>query len=747
MSVITSDYQFEEFETKCHISWMPEKPIQVFTFRYVLTQYTPSVYAKIILAIPKEDFNKFQDIEKLKVEDRKIEVYIDPELKGTKDSKIYFGGPWKFIISTYKNTRGSHLFTMMGDYHNMDSVVLVELDCVDRIFYKMKNTERFNSFGEVLISDIVKKLVEQNGGKMKICIPTDTKFRWIQTRLSDYQMVRQMLPFAKDTKGNLMYTFFMYNEEGYFAPIGNKLITDFKISVNKENLAGLTQSSSDSMKHFVDQYSSEDNIIATSPGFSDFFGVKPKKDSKSAYLPNKSGNKSYENKDPQKILEIPIENEKLKENYVSNYRKRIMTFSKILGHETLPLTECTPLDAIEVVHQENGEILESDGAYYIASIDTTFGFNNSSPVLSKSSLVLLSEVDLKGMKSAEGEGLNGGSNGALDGIAKTISSTVGALNPENVVNSLISNIEGIPSSITGSFKDLIKGISSSSIINLDTVAKSTLTQIVGNLTGLQNNFLNLGNKFEPNSIISNLGFNLAGQTGSVLSNITTNPKKILNECYKNIIELTNGVLTVEESGNLDSAIISSFKKTIEEITSSGIYKINLSITKPVEELYSNISSTIADTTGSKSGKVYNIKIPTPSSINSNDYIETNNTEIVPDNTTNPTTPTSPTTPTTPSNIDLTVLDARFAAKLHSHSEFIKFLSSDTVKYGSSNFKGNLEETIIDHGLGTTPKTVIITPAEYADGYLGEFYVRKDSTKIYVGNTGTATTKFDWLAIK
>jgi hypothetical protein len=86
----------------------------------------------------------------------------------------------------------------------------------------------------------------------------------------------------------------------------------------------------------------------------------------------------------------------------------------------------------------------------------------------------------------------------------------------------------------------------------------------------------------------------------------------------------------------------------------------------------------------------------------------------------------------------------------------RFITDDertewNLKYGgtsgSSQFTGNEGETKIAHGLGSMPSVVIIIPSENPDGYLGEYWVRKDSTYIYVGNSGSATTGFTWIAIR
>jgi hypothetical protein len=84
---------------------------------------------------------------------------------------------------------------------------------------------------------------------------------------------------------------------------------------------------------------------------------------------------------------------------------------------------------------------------------------------------------------------------------------------------------------------------------------------------------------------------------------------------------------------------------------------------------------------------------------------------------------------------------------NSATDTITFALTRTSTYGSSSFLGNSAEVTIAHGLGVTPLNVNITPTSNPGGYLGEIWCRKDATNIYVGNTGTALSTFDWSATK
>lgn len=74
------------------------------------------------------------------------------------------------------------------------------------------------------------------------------------------------------------------------------------------------------------------------------------------------------------------------------------------------------------------------------------------------------------------------------------------------------------------------------------------------------------------------------------------------------------------------------------------------------------------------------------------------------------------------------------------------LKSDfKIKVGVSNFAGNSQEVQIVHGMGAVPKTVHITPTANPQGYLGEYWVHWDLVYLYIGNTGSSTAGFSWMA--
>lgn len=63
--------------------------------------------------------------------------------------------------------------------------------------------------------------------------------------------------------------------------------------------------------------------------------------------------------------------------------------------------------------------------------------------------------------------------------------------------------------------------------------------------------------------------------------------------------------------------------------------------------------------------------------------------------------------------------------------------------GSSSFAGNGSTVSIAHGLGSVPSYVDVQPTTDPSGFLGETWVAKDATNIYVGNSGPHTGAFDY----
>ena len=79
------------------------------------------------------------------------------------------------------------------------------------LYLEMTQNDRMESYGKVEISKIINKIVSRNGGKMKLNVNTDYPFYWLQTQMTDYEMIRSLLPYARSGSKELNYVFFLYN--------------------------------------------------------------------------------------------------------------------------------------------------------------------------------------------------------------------------------------------------------------------------------------------------------------------------------------------------------------------------------------------------------------------------------------------------------------------------------------------------------------------------------------------------------
>lgn len=99
---------------------------------------------------------------------------------------------------------------------------------------------------------------------------------------------------------------------------------------------------------------------------------------------------------------------------------------------------------------------------------------------------------------------------------------------------------------------------------------------------------------------------------------------------------------------------------------------------------------------------------------------------------------------------------------HSQLDITSLMPSYNTRTGEANFIGQpfsdnvnddnpqLTEAVIEHGLGTTPTKIEVTPCEPPnrddDGNIttiGDIWTYADDVNLYVGNSGTATSKFKW----
>lgn len=88
---------------------------------------------------------------------------------------------------------------------------------------------------------------------------------------------------------------------------------------------------------------------------------------------------------------------------------------------------------------------------------------------------------------------------------------------------------------------------------------------------------------------------------------------------------------------------------------------------------------------------------------------------------------------------------------HSQLDISKLIPQHIHATGTANFSGIdsetgiYHETVIEHGLGIKPERIDITPCEPpSDGTtIGDIWSYADEEKLYVGNSGESTSKFNW----
>jgi hypothetical protein len=93
-----------------------------------------------------------------------------------------------------------------------------------------------------------------------------------------------------------------------------------------------------------------------------------------------------------------------------------------------------------------------------------------------------------------------------------------------------------------------------------------------------------------------------------------------------------------------------------------------------------------------------------------------------------------------------------AARFVSDAQIRFWNSKTTPVTGTANFPGLSREITIEHGIKDT-QGVSVTPIfcsycvhQDTGGRIGEVWMRWDDTHIYVGNTGSYTGAFTWIAL-
>lgn len=397
-------FNFKEYNLKCKLNWYDNnnKSLPVKLFTYQLTQYTPSVYAEISVMIPHDKLNDFKTIENLEIKNRKVEVWFEEELYHNVLNKNFFPGPFKFCVVSYDIINLG--LTQAETEDNYSYTKIITLKCVDSVFYNMTLNENFASFGKTTISSIVNKLIINNGGKIKKITNTDYAFIWLQTALTDYKMIRSLLPYSRSSNGDVLYNFFMFNEEAYFAPISEGKKQPFQLLVDNIKSDSFNIGNED-YKMLVEQYGNSDNFYCSSKGFDDFEQTKPTKMKKQSYDSSNKGNKQHTGV-ATKYISTALDDKILHEIYLTNVRHRLYTFSKMLQLTTNAYPDITPLDCVEIVNEIDGEKRNYDGIYYVASIKYIYGESNSKPNSPVMELILCSDTDTIGKDKTEGAAIS-----------------------------------------------------------------------------------------------------------------------------------------------------------------------------------------------------------------------------------------------------------------------------------------------------------------------------------------------------
>ena len=391
---------YREFKTKIKLSWMPDKSYSVKQFTYHLSQYTPSVYAEIILVLDSNKFADFKDIDQLKIQDRLVDVWFEPELYHARLKQKYFPGPFQFVVVQYEFTQ-SPVGEMDLEYSNINDAKAILLRCVDPTYYKMTLDQKMTSYGQTTISSVVKTIVTRNGAKIKNVVDTDFAHRWLHTQYTDYEMIRSLLPYSRSTSGEDMYTFFMLNNEAYFAPISTNKKYPIRIKLDTTKNLDASYQTSD-MKPLIERYGSKDSLYSMHHGFSNFENVNPKSMQTQSYISDKNPGKQHVGV-ATRYINTGFEEKTLQEIYISNLRHRMHTFSRLITFRSEAIPEITPMHCIEILSESNGKVKELDGIFYVAAIKYVFGMTHRHPGSPYMDLCLCSELDSKGAADPEGK--------------------------------------------------------------------------------------------------------------------------------------------------------------------------------------------------------------------------------------------------------------------------------------------------------------------------------------------------------
>ena len=553
---------------KGRIKGYAKNPITIKLYRYILTQYTPSVYAEISFVINESDFLTFKDIDKLAIKQRLIDVWFEPELYDIKANKAYNSGPFTYCILTYKYTE-DYPNDMDTRSLNNENTRLIHLMCIDPVFYSMTLKQNIASFGEVPVSSVVEKLVSNNGGNSKKIISTDYSYKWLQTRMTDYDMIRSLLPYSRSTNKDLLYTFFMFNSEAYFAPISSGRTNPIKIffDSNKQTPA---QFDTGDLKFLIDKYGSKDNLLVFNKGYTTFSAYKPAEMGTEAYTSN-IGYLAQHRADGSRSIDLCFDDKSLLEIYLGNLRQRVSTFSRLLSLTTTAVPELTPVDSVELINEKDGSRKDLDGTYYIASISYTYGMTEYHPTVPLMTLTLCSELDAKSMDKPEGKPKNdsegtviSNTNNAVmnqikntgieiseysqktissDDIIESAKNAAGELSGivnDDFINSAASTLN---TTVTNTMNTVMPQ-AATALSDLSTEASTALSAATANSSGILISAANTASTSLTNIANSGVDFaTAASQASTVLNNVVSQASTAVNAVATGATTTINNVAT------------------------------------------------------------------------------------------------------------------------------------------------------------------------------------------------------------
>jgi hypothetical protein len=393
---------FKDYVIYTNLSWYSSNtPLKVLNFRYTLSQYTPSIYASIDIILTPNEFFKFKKIDSIEILNRDLEVWFVPELKNDYDKTSYFSGPFKLIVASYKIKDIPKYFKGDPISKQVETSKLVTLQCVDKVFYSMTLTKKFRSFRNTLASDVVQSIISENGGNPKAIESTDYKFTWLQAQMTDYTMVRSLIPYSKTSDNKTCFTFFMHNNDGYFSYIGSGNKKPHLIKIDKQMQEPSVVSNED-LKLLIEKFGIKNSLKVSHHGFSNFKTYSPDSISLLSYTGQNSDWKQHDSTGSNFLMNT-IENDHLIKNYISNLRHRVNTFSRIITVNLLAIPDITPLDTIELDHTFNGQTRPFENIYYVGAVSYYYPGNTGSlNILPSMVLYLLSETDSMSVMSPEG---------------------------------------------------------------------------------------------------------------------------------------------------------------------------------------------------------------------------------------------------------------------------------------------------------------------------------------------------------